>query len=305
MHPAWTHEAPPQVCLTLEGESWQLVFQPQWPARALRDLLAVRAVADLPPLRVLRARRQAAGAEPGDWQLWLLADRAAGALQQRRCREAGVLWLEADDLPAALAEHCAALPPTRLVETRARGARFGWVAALALLVGAGLLLLAHGQREQRIAEQNLRAQAAVGALHSPGVAREPVEQLHATLVALGVPALVGERVLVRDAAALDPQRQAELLDQALSPALRAELRDLPALQRYLEQQARRIGQKRLILGGEHCALAGERVLPVPGNRAFVLRLERASAWEPRLHWAGVERIDPQRLHECVALRARP
>lgn len=289
--------------LRLEGEDWQLSFQLSWPALELRDLLALREVTELPPLQVLRARRLMENGEPGEWNTWLLAAYRLNETQQRRCRERAVVWLDARTLPAGLAGYCEGLPMTRLVQPRrGRSTLAGWVIALTLLVGAGLLLNAHGQRERRIAEQNLRAAAVITSLNSVTVPREPVEQLHAALFALGLPALVGDRVQARQAQALGAQEAARLLDEALSADLRAELTDLPALQVYLEQQARRVGQKRLVMGTEHCAHAGERVMPLPGNRSFVLRLQPTGAWDGRLRWAGVQRIDPRQLHGCIALR---
>lgn len=290
--------------LLLEGEYWQLAFQLTWSARDLRDLLLLRDVGDLPPLRVLRARRVTAGGEPGESTFWLLAEQALTEQQQRRCRERGVVWLDARELPVELSSYCADLPMTRLIEGRdQRSPVLGWVVALIVLAGVAMLLVAHGHREQRIAEQNQRAAALIISLHSAPAPRAPVEQLHAALVALGVPALVGDRVLVRVPEGLSASAEARLLDEALTPGLRAEITDLQALQAYLDQQARRAGQKRLIMGTEHCDHAGERVIPMPGHRAFVLRLQQVSAWDTRLRWAGVERVEPQQLRGCLALPA--
>lgn len=292
--------------LRLADEDWQLWFQPGWPARDLRDLLMLRRAGDLPALRVLRARRLAADGEPagdGAWGIWLIAEQGLSQQQQQRCREQGVIWLDSRALPAALADYCSGLPPTRLERVPAgRSTPAGWLAALAVAAGAALLLIAHGDREQRISEQNQRAAAVISSLSGANVAREPVEQLHAALVALGVPALIDDRVVLREPQGLTAQAEARLLDAALAPELRAQLADLPALRVYLEQQARRLGQKRLVMGTEHCAYAGERVIALPGNRAFVLRLQRIGPWDARLRWAGVERIESQQLHDCVALR---
>lgn len=291
--------------LLLDGERWQLAFQSSWPALELRDLLMLRDVSELPEIRVLRAQRIGPNDAPGESGIWLLAAQALNETQQRRCRERGVLWLDARLLPAALESFCAGVPATRLVAVSGkRAGAGGWLALLALLIGAGLLLAAHGQREQRISEQNQRAAAVVASFSGVGVPREPVEQLHATLRQLGVPALVGDRVVVRNFLDTAPQGEGQLLDEALTEALRAELVDLAALQGYLEQQARRAGQKRLVMGSEHCDFSGERVMPLPGNRAFVLRLQQADPWQSALRLAGVERIDPQQLHGCVALRVR-
>lgn len=294
--------------LRLADEDWQLWFQQSWPARELRDLLMLRHVGDLPGLRVLRARRLAADGEPagdGAWQIWLLAEQGLSQQQQQRCREQGVIWLDSRALPAGLADYCSGLPPTRLeMAVGRRSTLSGWFVAAVAASCLALLLIAHAQREQRISEQNQRAAAVISTLHGAKVVREPVEQLHAALVALGVPALIDDRVVLREPQGLGAQAEARLLDEALAPQLRAELADLPALRVYLEQQARRLGQKRLVMGTEHCAYAGERVIPLPGNRAFVLRLQRVGPWDARLRWAGVERIESQQLHDCVALRLR-
>lgn len=291
-----------------DGETWQLHFQPRWPARELRDLLLMRRVADLPALRLFRVEQLREGAPALESGVWLVSERAPSEEQARRCRARGLTWFATTQVPPVLAEHCARLPLTVLedIQPSRLPARMAGMAMLLLVVGLLLaLFVAHGQREKRIAEQNRNAVAVLQQLHSPQAPRAPVERVHAALVELGVPALLGDEVVVRPPPFhLAAQAQAELLDAALAPRLRADVGDLAALQAYLQAQARRAGQKRLIMSAEQCAHRGERVIPLPGNRAYVLRLEARSPWGDELAFAGVERIEPAQLHDCVALAGR-
>src|SRR5690606_21176002 len=124
-----------------------------------------------------------------------------------------------------------------------------------------------------------------------GPQRSYLDPLFESLVKLGVPAAVGGQLIdLPFPEGLDAEAQRAVLQSVLGGKLSARLQSFAALEGYLQEQAQRIGQRRMVLSGEYCRYRFDVVMPLLAKRDFVLTLEQQPG-ERVLRWSGVAHID--------------
>lgn len=285
-----------------QGGCWLVEFCPSYPGRTLRDLLALRSERELPALQVWRALCLE---DPQREERWLLSDAPLSDGQRQRCKAAGYRhWSRTALEPAQpeLAALAAGQPPTRMDKAPAPAS--GNAAALVLLILAALVAgtfwKAHTDRQQPIALQQGNAGRVLAEIFE-GSPRRHLDPLFEGLVRLGVPASVGGQLIdMPSPDGLDGEAQRVALRSVLGRELGARLQSFEALEAYLQAQAQRIGQRRMVLSGEYCRYRLGVVLPLLANRNFVVTVEAAPGHRA-LRWSGVEHIDARELDACWAL----
>ena len=283
--------------------SWLLEFCPVYSGRTLRDLLALRSERELPPLQVWRAICLDAPQQPPEH--WLLGEAPLRDEQIERCRAGGYhYWLRAalNEAQPQLAGLAADLPLTRMGVTGAPSVP-AWLPVLLLGVGlllGGMLWTAYSDHQQRIQTQQANAGMALGRMFE-GPARSYLDPLFEALVRLGVPASVGGQLIdLPSPEGLDADAQRVALQAVLGEELGARLQNFAALEAYMQEQAQRIGQRRMVLSGEYCRHGFGVVMPLLAKRDFVLTVEQPPG-ERLLRWSGVAHIDARELERCRAL----
>lgn len=288
-----------------EGQRWLLEYCPRGSALELRDLLALRSLNDVPSLQIWNAVRLDAPEAVSRHERWLLVDQPLRAEQLQRCQARGYRCWTSQSLAHAqprLSELAAGLPPSQLAAPNGSSAR-DWAVGLVVigvLLMAGLFWKAGNDRKIRVAEQNTRALVGLQRLFE-GRHGSAVDPLYEALIKLGVPASVGGKVIdLPPPAGLDAQARHDAMHAVLGIELAARLDSFEALESYLQEQAQRIGQRRMILSGEYCQYGYSTVIPLAANRSFVLVVEQQRGADS-LKWSGIEHIDSQHLRNCGAL----